>query len=90
MDIAMCLGTNCPLKEDCLRFKGERNPYSQSYFAQVPFENGKCEFYWKITPETPVTEEEEWDEFRNAMVKAFVILTEKTKKDEENREISDN
>jgi hypothetical protein len=89
MDISMCEGTDCPLKENCLRFKGERNPYSQSYFTEVPFKDGKCEFYWKITPETPLTEEEEWDEFRNAINNVY-FSNGKTKKDEENREISDN
>lgn len=36
-DITMCFGGECPIKEDCYRFKAEPNPYWQSYFENVPY-----------------------------------------------------
>lgn len=46
-DIAMCNGTNCPLKETCYRFKAKPCEY-QTYFMTPPLEDGKCEYYWKM------------------------------------------
>jgi len=56
----MCLGNNCPLKETCLRFKGERNPYGQSMFTKVPLkEDNTCDYYYEISKKTLLTKEEE-------------------------------
>jgi hypothetical protein len=44
-DITMCLGTNCPYKEGCLRYTSKPSDY-QSYFMPPPFKDGKCEMYW--------------------------------------------
>ena len=45
MDITMCKGTNCHLKEQCYRFTANRSML-QSYFAKPPIKNGKCSHFW--------------------------------------------
>lgn len=45
-DIAMCMGTNCPLKESCYRHTAEPSEYRQAYFAEVPYKDGTCDHYW--------------------------------------------
>lgn len=44
-DIAMCSGDGCPLKEKCYRFTAKPSEY-QSYFADPPIKDGKCDHYW--------------------------------------------
>lgn len=46
-DITMCEGTNCPLKENCYRYKAKPDIY-QSYFIKPPYEQNKCDHYWMI------------------------------------------
>ena len=46
-DITKCKGTDCPLKETCYRFLAMVG-LIQSYFKDVPFKDGKCEYYWNI------------------------------------------
>jgi hypothetical protein len=50
-DIAMCEGTDCPLKQSCYRHTAEANEFRQSYLFDVPFdkEKIKCDFYWPTT-----------------------------------------
>ena len=45
-DITMCKGTDCPLKESCYRYTANVNELNQSYFAEPPVKDGKCEMYW--------------------------------------------
>ena len=45
MDITMCKGTNCHLKEQCYRFTANRSML-QYYFATPPIKNGKCSHFW--------------------------------------------
>lgn len=44
-DITKCKGNNCPLKDKCYRFTSTSS-YYQSYFVGIPYENGKCDFFW--------------------------------------------
>lgn len=46
-DISKCRGGNCPLAFNCYRFTVKPNPYRQSYFAEVPWneEEKKCDYY---------------------------------------------
>ena len=44
-DITMCVGTNCPNKENCYRYTAKPSDY-QSYFIEPPIKDGKCEMYW--------------------------------------------
>ena len=37
MDITMCNGEGCEVKETCLRHKGKWNEYWQSVFTETPF-----------------------------------------------------
>lgn len=46
-DISMCVGNDCPLKETCYRFKAKPCEY-QTYFMNPPYEDRKCEYYWKM------------------------------------------
>ena len=46
-DITKCKGTDCPLKESCYRFLAMEG-LRQSFFTDVPFKDGKCEYYWNI------------------------------------------
>ena len=44
-DITMCKGTDCILKEKCYRYTTTLNELMQSYFVEVPIENGECVYY---------------------------------------------
>jgi hypothetical protein len=45
-DIAMCMGTECPKKNNCHRHTAEASDY-QSYFMNPPIkEDGSCEYFW--------------------------------------------
>lgn len=44
MDISLCKNLECPLKETCKRFKGDINPYKQSYH-NFEYKDNKCDFY---------------------------------------------
>lgn len=57
-DISMCFGDNCPLKNECYRFKADPSEY-QSYFSYPPFsidfnmdgtQEIDCLYFWKIKP----------------------------------------
>jgi hypothetical protein len=47
-DIAMCKGTDCPLKNECYRFLATPSEYRQSYFVIPPIENGECQEFWNV------------------------------------------
>jgi hypothetical protein len=38
-DITMCMGGDCPLKQDCYRYTANPSPYLQSYFGEIPYDN---------------------------------------------------
>jgi hypothetical protein len=44
-DISKCKGTDCPIKEKCRRYTAPSG-IRQSWFAEVPLKDGKCDFYW--------------------------------------------
>jgi len=46
-DISKCFGGECPMRDTCYRFLAPSNEWHQSYFAEVPYSEGKCEHYWK-------------------------------------------
>ena len=43
----MCKGSDCPLAFNCYRHTAKSNPYRQSYFAEIPWDEEKkeCEYY---------------------------------------------
>ena len=45
LDITMCKGEGCPVKDKCRRHTATPD-YYQAYFAETPFKDGKCDFYW--------------------------------------------
>jgi hypothetical protein len=55
-DIAKCQGTNCPIKDSCIRYTTPPDEYRQSYFVTPPGAIGddgvyKCEMYWGAAQE---------------------------------------
>ena len=49
LDITMCNGNNCNMKESCYRFKAEPDEDIQSYFTESPInKEGKCDFKMSI------------------------------------------
>lgn len=44
-DITKCSGFNCPLKDNCKRYKAIDGMW-QSYFTEPPYKDGKCEMFW--------------------------------------------
>ncbi len=59
-DISMCEGTDCPLKENCYRYKATPCPIYQTYFVEVPYdhETNDCQYFWDRQPK-PVSKKEE-------------------------------
>ncbi len=50
-DVTMCDGGECPRKEDCLRFTGERYA-RQDFFGSPPYnkQTGECELFMTNRP----------------------------------------
>ena len=46
LDITMCTGEECPLKENCYRYTAKPSDY-QSYFVESPIENEECKYFWR-------------------------------------------
>jgi hypothetical protein len=46
MDITLCKGINCPMKEQCKRYTSPADATNQSYFTESPIKDGKCEMFW--------------------------------------------
>ena len=46
-DIAMCLGGDCPVKENCWRYMAPESRW-QSYFQAPPFTEEGCEYFWDM------------------------------------------
>ena len=44
LDITMCFGKDCPIKNDCIRYVAKPEKY-QSYFEESPYNDGKCTCY---------------------------------------------
>ena len=55
-DISMCTGGNCPIKNECYRYRAVPSEYRQSYMnppynKEVPFKATRervCDYYMKI------------------------------------------
>ena len=45
-DISKCSGEDCPLKEDCKRYKAPCGTWQS--WIEPRFEDGKCEHFWKL------------------------------------------
>lgn len=47
-DITMCPGTECPINENCYRFRARPSGMMQSWFTNVPWnkETKSCDHYW--------------------------------------------
>jgi len=47
-DCTLCEGGECPLKEQCYLYRAKPSEYRQSYFAEVPYKDGTCEYFIKF------------------------------------------
>ena len=47
-DITMCKGNDCPLKENCYRYKAKPCEY-QSYFMEAPYKDDDCSHYLEMS-----------------------------------------
>lgn len=47
-DISMCVGTACPIKNECYRHTAQQSPHWQTFFTIVPYdhETKACEMFW--------------------------------------------
>ncbi len=63
MDITMCSGQGCPIKEKCYRFTAKPSEFRQSYFLDTPIKIkdgvAKCDHYWGES------QEQIWDSLKN-------------------------
>ena len=50
-DITKCSGFNCPLKDNCKRYKAIDGMW-QSYFTEPPYKDGKCDMFWGAESES--------------------------------------
>lgn len=50
MDITKCKGTDCLIKEKCIRYTAKETPHLQSWFVNMPFKikdnKFTCDVYW--------------------------------------------
>jgi len=52
MDITICKGNNCPIKDKCHRHTAKAEPQYQSYFVNPPFKINEetntfhCDMFW--------------------------------------------
>lgn len=50
MDITMCMGVDCPVKENCKRFTSKPDEIWQAYFLDSPYKKTDtsftCDMYW--------------------------------------------
>lgn len=63
----MCNNKECPLKETCLRYKGEPDKISQLY-SDFKYENGNCDYYYEIKENTPLTNKAEMKQFMEKVI----------------------
>lgn len=49
-DITLCLDEDCPSKEKCYRFLGEKDPVHQSYidFKKMREDRNECDYFWAV------------------------------------------
>lgn len=47
-DICKCRGDGCPEKETCYRYTCSEDPLYQAFFAEVPWEDGDCDYYIRV------------------------------------------
>lgn len=49
MDITMCFGAYCPIKETCYRYTATSSEWRQSFFVESPIkEDNTCEYFMEI------------------------------------------
>ncbi len=53
-DISKCVGTGCPKKETCYRYRAPSNDFWQAYLTEVPYNHvtEHCEHYWQMYDQT--------------------------------------
>ncbi len=47
-DISKCTGDDCPIKDQCYRYRSISSNQRQSYIAIPPYKDGNCEAFWPL------------------------------------------
>lgn len=47
-DICKCEGKECPIKDKCLRHTSITDKWNQTFFMEMPYLDGNCEFFIPI------------------------------------------
>lgn len=42
-DLTLCPGKNCPIKDNCYRYRAIPSEYLQSYYTEPPFVGNECD-----------------------------------------------
>lgn len=62
-DFALCTGTDCPVKTNCLRFEPNKDAarvsFRQAWFLMPPVQEGACELQIAIEAAAPLPAPEE-------------------------------
>ena len=48
MDIVMCPGDGCPIKDTCFRHVGVPREDWDAWFSSAPYDGEGCDMYWPI------------------------------------------
>jgi len=65
-DITMCEDKECPLRNECYRYRAIPNEFRQYYFCESPRQNDDCIEFYKIPDRARIKDikEEDKDEKR--------------------------
>lgn len=55
MDISMCKGDGCLVKDTCYRFTAKPDEVAQSYFTEVPWDGEGCKHFMPIVDTKELT-----------------------------------
>lgn len=47
-DITLCTDNKCPMRNECYCFRAKPSKWGQSYFAESPLKDGKCEYFFPL------------------------------------------
>ena len=61
VDISLCEGKDCPLKNKCYRFMSPRINHANSWLFGIPYDpiNRECDFFWPIDKRHKIKDKKE-------------------------------
>ena len=64
-DIALCSNSQCPLRDNCYRYRAIPSKYNQVYTKFRPFRNEECDAFWDAREYAPTrlrtVDEVDWE-----------------------------